>query len=308
MNPPRPRVLYITGDARSGSTFLAAVLGSQPGIVATGELNMLLLDDFGAPRVCACTRPMEDCPLWGPVLQRWSADLIPHRPSDYLRLQSRFERFRGLPRLLWHRVHRSASFESYTRWTADLIHAIAESGSAEIVADSSKNPVRALAFLQGGAIEMTLVHLVRDPRGVAWSKRKLLRWRGLPNWLRNPVAVVLRAALDWNFVNLLTEIVASRHRHVPYVRIRYEDLVRDPAGVLGRIGDVAGLDLAGLGERAAGGEVFDFGHIMAGNLARERGARPVAIDIDWQENALRWIRWTLWFLTGWLARRYGYRR
>ena len=308
MNQSRPRVLYIIGDARSGSTILDALLGSRPGIVATGELNMLFLDDFGAPRVCACTRPMEDCPLWGPVLRRWTAALAPHRPSDFLGLQKRFERFRGLPRLFRHSRRRSSSFEDYTRWTVDLLNTIADVGSAAIVAESAKNPVRALAFLRGGGVEMTLVHLVRDPRGVAWSKRKLVRWRGLPIWLHNPVAVVLRAALDWTFANLFTEIVASRYRHVPYVRIRYEDLVRDPAGVLGRIGDVAGIDLSTLGERASAGEVFGFGHIMAGNIARERGPRPLVPDVDWRENAPRRIRWTVWLLTGWLARRYGYRR
>ena len=308
MSQSRPRVLYITGDARSGSTILGALLGSQPGIVATGELNMLLLDDTGAPRVCACGLTIEDCPLWGQVLRRWSAGLEPRGPVDYLRLQSRFEHFRRLPGLMWHSIRHSASFEDYTRWTAALLRAIAESASAQIVADSAKNPVRALAFLRGGAIDLALVHLIRDPRGVAWSKRKLLRWRRLPNWLRNPVAVVLRAGLDWAFANMFTELVASRHRNVPYVRIRYEDLVRDPAGVLARVGQVAGIDLATLGERAAGGEVLGFGHIMAGNLARGRGARPLAIDVDWQENSPRWIRWTIWFLTGWLARRYGYLR
>jgi len=307
LNPSRPRLLYITGDARSGSTIFDALLGNQPGIVATGELNMLLLDGFGGPRLCACSRPIENCSLWGPVIQRWTADLAPHRPSDYHRLQSRFERLRGIPLVLWQSSRHSAAFGRYTRWTADLMSIIAESGSAEIVADSAKNPVRALAILRGEAIEMTLVHLVRDPRGVAWSKCKLLRWPGLAKWLRTPVAVVLRAALDWTVANLSSEIVASMHKDVPYVRIRYEDLVLDPARALGRVGEAAGIDLAPLGERAAGGAVFGFGHIMAGSHARGRGPRPLALDIDWQENSPRWIRWTIWLLTGWLARRYGYR-
>jgi len=308
VNPPRTRVLYITGDSRSGSTIFDALLGSHPGIVATGELNMLLLDDFGAPRVCACRQPIEDCPLWGPVLRTWSAGLAPRTPADYLRLQSRFEHFRRLPGLLWHSGRHSASFVEYTRWTAALLRAIAESGSAQIVADSAKNPVRALAFLRGGAIDVALVHLVRDPRGVAWSKRKLVRWRGLPNWLRHPVAIVLRSAFDWNFANLFTQLVASRFKAVPYVRVRYEDLVRDPEGTLTRVGQATGIDLAPLGGRAAGSEPLAFGHIMAGNLARQRGTRPLALDVDWQQNAPRWIRWTIWFMTGWLARRYGYRR
>jgi len=304
----RPTVLYIAGAARSGSTILDAILGSYPGIVATGELNMLLKNDFHGPRVCSCGRPIESCPVWGTVLQRWSADLSPRGPQDYLRAQGRFERLRGLPRLMGRSIARSAPFVDYTRWTAALMRAIAESGSAEIVADSAKNPVRALAILRGGAVDMALVHLVRDPRGVAWSKRKLLRWQGLPKWLEHPLAIVLRSGVDWTIANVFTEIVASRHKHVPYVRIRYEDLVRDPAAVLRRLGEVVGIDLAGLGERAARGEVFGFGHIMAGNLARERGARPLALDVDWQKNAPRWIRWTTWFMTGWLARRYGYRR
>jgi len=308
VNRLRPRVLYITGAGHSGSTILGALLGSQLGIVATGELSLLLWDESGASRICACTRRIQDCPLWEPVLQRWSRDLAPHQPSDYLRLQSRFERFRGLPRLMRHSSHHSASFENYTRWTADLLNAIVEIGSGDLVADSGKNPVRALALLRGRTIDVTLIHLVRDPRGVAWSMHKRLRRQGLASRLRNPVAVVLRAGLDWAIVNLFTEVVASGHKNVPYVRIRYEDLVRDPAGVLDPVGKAAGIDLAALGDRAAGGEVFGFGHIMAGNRARERGPRPLAIDIDWEENSPRWIRWTIWALTGWLARRYGYRR
>ena len=307
MNHSRPRVLYIAGDARSGSTILDALLGSHPGIVATGELNMLLVDDSGAPRVCACRQPLDDCPVWGPILRTWSAALAPGGLTDYLRLQNRFEHISRVPELMWHSARQTTSFVSYTRGTAALIRAIAEVSSAEVVADSAKNPVRALGLLRGGAVKMAIVHLVRDPRGVAWSKRKVLRWPGLPKWLRQPVAVVLRSAVDWIFANLLTEIVASRRRHVPYVRIRYEDLVRDPAGVLGRIGEVAGIDLSTLGERASAGEVFGFGHIMAGNIARERGPRPLMPDVDWRENSPRWIRWSVWLLTGWLARQYGYR-
>jgi len=307
LRPLRTRVLYTAGVGHSGSTILAALLGSQAGIVAAGELDMLLWSDSGEPRVCACTHRVQDCPLWGPVLQRWSLDLAPQQPSDYFRLQRRFERFRSLPRLMRPSTRHSASFENYTRWTADLMNAIAEVGSGEIVADSAKNPVRALACLQGGAVEMTLIHLVRDPRGVAWSMYKRMQRRSPARRLRSGVAVGLRSAMDWILINLVTEAVASRYRDVPYVRIRYEDLVRDPATVLDRVGAAARTDLAALGDRASRGEVFGFGHIVAGNRARERGPQPLATDADWQENSPRWLRRLIWLLTGWVARRYGYR-
>lgn len=308
MKRATPRLIYVIGDARSGSTILDAVLGSQPGIVATGELHQLLLDDFGEPRLCACGSTMQECLLWGPVLDRWSRGLAPGVPADYLRLQEWYERFRHLPRLVMDSRRRSLSFETYARWTADLLAAIGEAGSVDTIADSSKNPLRGWALLKGGAFEMALIHGVRDPRGVVWSKLKLLRWRGLPSWLRSPVAVVLRAAFDWMVVNLSTELILGQYKDVPQVRIRYEDFADDPREALHRVGSTLHLDLESLADRAAKGEIFTFSHIMAGNVARREAPRALIKDDDWRTAAPAWVRRTVWAVCGGWARRYGYKR
>jgi len=306
VSPKAVRLIYLAGDARSGSTILAALLGAAPGVVASGELNMLL-DAIGGARMCACGRPVSECSLWATVLERFRSELAPSGTDDYLALQERFTRIRAVPRLLLAARRRSPSFGRYSRWTAKLLEAIAAAAGAAIVADSAKNPVRALAILLGGQVDVRLVHLVRDPRGVAWSKRKASRRSGWRQWRRHGLVIAARAALDWVVSNLATEAILASHPALPAIRIRYEDLAGDPEAALRQIGRVVGIDLAPIGRMAARGEVFPFGHIMAGNAARERGPSRIAIDMDWETNSPRWMRRTVWLAAGWLARRYGYR-
>jgi hypothetical protein len=296
----------IVGCARRGSTLLDSILGSAPGMVATGELNALLWEELDGPRRCACGDVLEECVFWGPVLRRWSASLSPARPADYLRLQSRFERVRTLPRLLRMSSHPTPEFETYATWTASLLAAIAEAGSVEHVADSSKNPFRAWALLESGKIAMTLVHLVRDPRGIAWSKVKRLRRTDLPAWIQKPGAIVLRSALDWFLINRMAERVARRYPGTSYIRLRYEDLADRPAEALHDAGSRIGVDLDGLGRRIETGEPFSFSHIMAGNLARLEPPRRVTKDTEWMTKSPAWVRGLVWAICGHLARRYGY--
>ena len=303
----RPGLVYIVGSNRSGSTILSAVLGSQAGMVAAGELNALLFDDVGEVRLCSCAKVLEECPFWSPVLQRWRRDLAPAGFEDYRRLEQEFERFRSLPRLTRASRRPSSSFQAYLDGTDMLLRRIAEAGSADYVVDASKTPIRALALLRGGGTDLSLVHLVRDPRAVAWSKRKLLRWEALPNWLRSPVGTVMRVTSDWILTNLFAERVARTYPQAPYVRIRYEDLTAAPASVLQDAGSRVGLDLRALGDRAARGEAFSFSHIMAGNVARHKPPRPLVRDDEWQTASPPWMRSLVWALCGPLARRYGYR-
>ena len=70
----RPKVLYIAGPSRSGSTMLDLLLGELDGYVATGELRNLwgygLLDGW----LCGCREPMKSCPFWRSVLERAGLD------------------------------------------------------------------------------------------------------------------------------------------------------------------------------------------------------------------------------------------
>ena len=68
-SPDRPRVLYLGGLGRSGTTVLERVLGELPGTCSVGELVHLwrrgVLDD----ETCGCGEPFSRCPFWSEVLR-----------------------------------------------------------------------------------------------------------------------------------------------------------------------------------------------------------------------------------------------
>lgn len=302
------RLLYIVGVSRSGSTILDAVLDSHPGICATGELYLLATADHGSHRICACGQPIETCSFWGPVVEQWERSLGAGGTAAYLELQGKFERYRQLPRILLEQHRRSPAFERYAHLTLELLRLVEGRAEGRLIADSSKHPPRVLALLNVEGIEIALIHLLRDPRGVVWSKLKFFRPVGGPKWLHTPLGTTVQTTFEWLLLNGTTEWLRRRHHGVPYVRIRYEDFASDPARELGRLGDSLGVDLSELAERAATGEPFSFGHIMAGNTARHRGPRPLIKDTDWQQASPMWMRRLVWLATWPLARHYGYRR
>lgn len=299
-------IIYIVGANRSGSTILSAVLGSHDHLVAVGEMSALLQTEAELG-VCGCGKPVAACGFWTSVRRQMESRLAPSGLEDLRRLQERFERFRSLPRLTFNSLRRGPDWDLYSSWNGWLLDTIAREANASHVVDESKTPARALALLCSGRTRVCLLHLVRDPRAVVWSKRKLLRWDSLPAWLRSPSGIALRVGLDWNLINLLSERVAKMYAGTPYVRLRYEDFSTDPSTELLRVGAAFDVDLDGPAELARRGAVFGFAHIASGNVVRQRSSRPITMDREWEAAAPRWLRRMVWMVCGPLARRYGYR-
>jgi hypothetical protein len=63
----KPKVLYLAGAHRSGTTLLTGVLGCYPGIFAAGELHEIWANLLEG-RPCGCGRSLQSCPVWRPVL------------------------------------------------------------------------------------------------------------------------------------------------------------------------------------------------------------------------------------------------
>ena len=62
-----PRILFVGGEGRSGTTLLDQLLGQVPGVASTGELFAIwehgVLDDDR----CGCGAPFSACPVWSAV-------------------------------------------------------------------------------------------------------------------------------------------------------------------------------------------------------------------------------------------------
>ena len=230
------RVLYVGGMPRSGSTLTDLLLHQLPGHVGIGELFYLWRNGVAHDGLCGCGEAFAGCPFWTKVgdvaFGGWGSLDVDH----VLALQQRVDRTARIPQLLLRRRSRrfAADLTEYTALLRSLYRAVAEVSGATVVVDSSKRPSLAYVLRTMPDVELRVVHVVRDPRGVAFSFAKHVE---LPEGaaLRGemPRSTTRKVSRRWVSVNAL--VGALGRLGVPLVRIRYEDLVADPARELGKV-------------------------------------------------------------------------
>jgi hypothetical protein len=305
------KVLYIAGEGHSGSTFLDIMLGNHPDIFGAGELVNLPRGGWIDDEYCTCRKRASDCPFWSDVRRHWVEQVGVDDVEGYLELQDSFERFRRWPRLLWEWRRPSARFKTYTERTRALFEAVREVSGKTVIVDSSKSPPRAFVLALMADIDLNLVHLMRDGRGVAASHKK--------SWTKDLQAGVTRnvkkrsvweTAARWISVNLGTEWVRLNLSPDKSVRLRYEDYVADPKEALDKIGQMIDLDLTEVASTVSAGGAIKVGHNIAGNhLRMSETIRLVPETGRWRNGgALSTGQQRLsWILMGRLLRRYGYK-
>jgi hypothetical protein len=260
-----PRILYIAGYSRSGSTLLDMMLDGSARIASTGELTYLHQDAAKAGRRCTCGAPYADCARYAGWLSR--------RPSGEAARMRAVEQRGALRRLLAGRIE-DADACAYRAYGRSLFAHIGAATGAEVVVDSSKSARdaagRPLALSRLAGLDVHILHLTRDPgrtvqsyveRGSNWvleghrAPRPLETWRPILGWIKaNRIAH-----------RLGRELGAERYLH-----LRFEDVLTDPVRALGRIGTFAGVDLSDVMDRVRAGEAFTAGHMVGGNRARLR--------------------------------------
>lgn len=282
-----PVVLFIAGSGRSGSTLVERTLGAIPGTVNVGEL--LDLPRRVAPRdeLCGCGKRFSECPFWTAVGERLPAGWSAQELRSLHALQNQVARQRHLPRLLVgsQRGPFARSVSEYAVRVRAIYAAAAEVASADYVVDASKWPSLALALHRGG-VDIRVLHLVRDVRGVANSlaNGSVVRPHGGPDedrmYRNHPAA----AAGRWLATQAEVDLMAVRG--LPVARVRYEDLVSAPGPVLqGALAEL-GVALAAGGLSHVEGRTVTLGpsHGLSGNPSRfSTGETPLRPDLRWRD-------------------------
>jgi hypothetical protein len=118
---------------------------------------------------------------------------------------------------------------------------------------------------------------------------------------------VASASARYLFYNGVTELL--RPLHIPYLFIRYEDLVRDPTASLRAILDFAGVGTASdLDFLEAGTATLERSHTVDGNPMRfATGPLTIRADDAWRTAMAPRDRSVVSTLTAPLLRHYGYR-
>jgi hypothetical protein len=256
---------------------------------------------------CGCGEAFRDCPFWTAVGERAFGGWDRVDVDEAMGLRGTLDRGWTTPVLAspWLPRGMRTGLARYGQLLSPLYAAIAQEAGASVVVDSSKLPSHAAILRRLPGIEVRLVHLIRDSRGVAYSWQKdvvkdpatgerMLRYRP---W---------SAATRYDLYNAMTGAVGWTS--TPYVRVRYEDLVADPAPQVRRI--VAHVDPGAEPDLSFidGNEVrLGTDHTIGGNPMRfTQGVTTIRTDETWRSRLPSSDRLWVTGLTAPLLLRYGY--
>lgn len=226
--PPRatrPKVIYVMGAGRSGSTILGVALGNSEGVLFAGELDKWFARE-GTPR-------REDARLqafWRDVLGATgdARDVFAARTGWLERSSGLFD-----PRK-WRARRRLRG--RYREVSQRLFAALARTAHATYVVDSSHYPLRARELQALEGIDLYLLWLVRDPQSVVAS----LGRRDVAERHFGPLTA---NAYLW-LTNALSLLVFLRQPRARRLLVRHEDFIADPRRALLRILRLAGSPAA----------------------------------------------------------------
>jgi hypothetical protein len=276
------KVVFIMGRGRSGSTLLDNLLGELDGFFSAGEVHNLWNRGLVQGRRCGCGRSVPECELWSAVTARsdragsegatpeqvvaWQQEVVDPRNDR------RLKRIRSAPEAGWD------ALSSYVTVLGRLYEAVAHVTGARVIVDSSKRPTHGLLLDLVPGITAYYVHLVRDPRAVAYSRRRVKF--NVDRSMR--LHSVWHSSALWRRRNRVARDVTGRAPERSMM-LRYEDFVARPAESIRAIAalvDVHPTSVPIDGHRAWVGT----NHTASGNPSRFHGGEIVIREDD------EWLR------------------
>ena len=332
------RVIYIAGDGRSGGTLLGQILNGLSDSVYAGELRNIWHEAFEQNEPCGCGEHFRRCEFWRAVVEKAFGSFDSLDVRAMLKMHRAIARERFTPMLvLMKRVPADlfgsklrAAYEDALKRLYGAIRAVA---CKNIVVDSSREVSQALLLARIPGIDLRVLHLVRDSRAVAFSngRRKpifvdtdatrngKLKWvsaasrklafdkDGNTRILRQQGA--LTSALYWTWRNGWASSIsrAISGRSIPYSRVRYEDLVRDPIRTIGDAMDQLLLGRPNLPMIQGTRVNLGVNHAISANPVKfNSGGVELRMDDEWRVAMPPRDRRTVTFITSRLMRQYGY--
>lgn len=221
----KPKVVYVIGTGRSGSTVLGLALGSCAQVVCAGELHLWLGKSGRSPL------PGEQrARFWSQVREQVTVDpdLLGPATSAIEKTASLFD-----PRT-WRPQRRLRA--RYRRATEQILRATARVAGATHVVDTSHFPRRARELQTLDGIELYLLFVVRDAGRIVASYRD--DERDFPRFN------LLTANLYMWITYLLSVVVFMRQPRERRLLVSYETFLADPEQTVAEILDRVGCDSA----------------------------------------------------------------
>lgn len=304
-----PRVVFIAGTPRSGSTLLGNAIGEMQDCFHAGELSFILGQFDGSNRICGCGQTIDECARgvhgtggtrsWCPricgcgrVLQRcdfWEAvqsEAFSSGPSraelaELGRFTATGMRYRPRSLLGMQRQSRlslpvGSVARRYAEALGSIYLAVADISGANVIVDSSKLAMHVDLGAHFADVPAHIIHLVRDPRALAhnWDRRNNVEGISKP----------IRVSMHWVVSNLIVQTLDRSDANVGFTRVRYEDFIRTPKVTLEALGRQLGLDRLSLPFLDATTLQMQPNHGVAGSGSRfKTGDVKLIPDEEWRQ-------------------------
>lgn len=305
------KVLFMVGWGRSGSTVLDNVLGEIDGFFSTGELQKIWGRVTRAGSECSCGHEFHECEVWGEV-QRAHFGFPPNEagdPRQVVKWQKTAARTRyAFGRLLDFEPGRPTGWRELDLYIAavrNLHDAITSVTGARVIVDSSKSAAEAAVLRLVPDLDVYYLHLVRDPRAVAysWQRRK---WLPDLKFEMERMSASRSTAL-WTFFNAHAERLRKKHGDDRFLQLRYEDIMAAPRATVERICSFVGEPSKGLDWIDDRTVHLGPKHLVGGNPNRyTKGELQLRTDEEYRANLKARDRVAASVLALPMLRRYGY--
>lgn len=304
------KVLYIAGAGRSGTTILGNTLGQIDGFFSAGELCYLWDRGPVSNGLCSCGAKFAECEVWATVLGEVFGDASRLDAHEMSRIQRTSTRPRHLPLMSVRRGKRllMSRWEGMYRDNLEkLYRAIQRSTGDKVIVDCSKLPLYGYILETMPMIDLYVVHLVRDPRAVAYSWLRKKSTRPIVGGLAHmPQRHPVESSLEWDICNVAVEAFWKRFPN-RYMVLRYEDFIEEPRESVRRILDLVQEDVTPLPFISQRGIEFGVNHNIGGNPNRfKTGTVELRPDREWITKIRSRDRRMVTSLSIPLLNRYGY--
>ena len=279
MKSDKIKILYITGWGRSGSTILSMLLGQLDGFFLTGEMYQLWQSGFIDNELCGCGSAFSDCQTWRSIIQTAYSrfdNIDPHMVLDYLR---HYVRTKSIPQIAFSR--KTTYPQDFIDSLDSLYSAVNHVTGCRVIVDSSKHPVYGKVLESLPSVDVYVIHLVRDPRAVAysWQRTKQVNIDSDKLFRKKNTSASSYKWLIWNLgIHILQRQTQGR-----YLRIRYEDLITQPQSTMSSILRFVGEEESTLSFQDGDKVEVASNHSIAGNPVRfQKGTLRLTPDMEWK--------------------------
>jgi len=319
-------VIYILSASHSGSTLLAMLLGAQKEICTIGELNLTHMGDINKYR-CSCKKLIVECEFWNTVCDRMRDKSLPFSitsaGTNFSTVESRLARRLNKPLLHGPALEkvRDIGLNFLPQWRRSvpevrqrnvaLVETVCSIHNKRFIADSSKSALRLKYLLRTPGLNVKVIRLIRDGRGVmltymephtfADSKNPSMWSGGTGTVNESEFYPAQRAAYAWRRAVQEQENIIRHLDRSQFIEVHYEDVCTNTAPTLGRILKFVGADPADL--------VLDFrsvDHHVVGNGMRLDSTSEIKLDDRWKQRLSSEDLKTFDSIAGDFNRKYGY--